>query len=96
MQHVACENTAAVVINLIDLHTVDGSPQVMVQHARVVVGAISNYHSTIHQLLYGCFCPACRVVWSVIEWCTISCGRMAIINFSECMSYIFFALLFYL
>ena len=54
MQHVACENTAAVVINLIDLHTVDGSPQVMVQHAHVVVGITRYYIGAILTLFVLC------------------------------------------
>ena len=52
---------------------VGGSPRVMVQHARVVVGATSYYHGTIHKSFYGCCCPACYVVWCVIDWrCMIS------------------------
>ena len=53
MQHDPKGNTAdVVVINLLDLYTrgVGGSPRVMVQHTRVVVGATS--YNTAHKLFY--------------------------------------------
>ena len=44
----------------------------MAQNARVAEGAMSYYHGTIHKLVYCCYCPACCVVWCVIEWYVIS------------------------
>ena len=45
---------------------VGGSLRVMVQHARVVIGATSYYHGTIQKLFYCCCSPACFVVCCVM------------------------------